>query len=40
MYVISKNATSTLESSSSDSDDGRDDSAKKVSHLIRLYQLF
>ena len=37
--MISKDTRSALESSSSDLDeDGRDDSAKKVSHLIGMHQ--
>ena len=40
-YVISKDIASALESSSSDLDeDGRDNSANKVSHLIGMHQLF
>ena len=38
--MINKDTTSASEFSDSDSDeDGRDDGAKKVSHLIRMHQL-
>ena len=40
-YVISEDIASASKSSSSDSDeDGRNDSAKKVSYLIGMHQLF
>ena len=38
--MISKDVASSLESCSSDSNDGRDDSANKVSYLIEMHQLF
>ena len=39
-YVIIKDVASASESSNCDSNDGRDDSANKVFHLIEMHQLF
>ena len=38
--MINKDVASALESNNNDSNDGRDDSANKVSHLIEMHQLF
>ena len=36
--MISKDIASTSKSSNNDSNDGRDDSGNKVSHLIEMHQ--
>ena len=38
--MISKDVASASKSCSSDSNDGRDDSANKVSHCVEMHQLF